>query len=390
MTGMIYLEDGSLYRGKGFGAAATKVGELIFNTAMSGYQEMLTDPAVAGQIVNMTYPLIGNYGVSNIDDQSDRIHAFGLVTRDISFRPSNRCSVMGISEWLREQGVPGIYNVDTRMITRKIRSQGSCKCVISTEGISKERAQQLIENEELSTDDMKSAGVEMRVTRPGSAAEGAYGHGFKVAALDFGIRRSTVAALTDRGCDVVLCPYGTTAEEILAMNPQGLFLSDGPGDPLKCELGIKTAAALIETLPVFGVGMGHLVLALASGAKVYKLKYGHHGDNHGVLDVKAGKSVIASQNHSYAVDEGSLAGGVMAVSHRNMNDDTVEGLKHKTLPVMSVAFSPEGGPGSNDAEGLFDVFIADMIAGNAGHGSDGKGVKMNAGKEESKGGAINA
>ena len=360
MTGLLYLEDGSVYRGKGFGAAATKVGELVFNTSMSGYQELLTDPAATGLIVNMTYPLIGNYGVSEIDDQSDRVRAFGLVTRDISFRPSNRCSVMGISEWLLEQGVPGIYNVDTRAITKKIRMGGTCKCVISTEGISKDRALELLDSAEIEAGYMKNAGVEQPVTVEGRE------NGMKVAVIDFGTRNSTVRALTGRGCEVALLPYGSAADYILAMKPDGLLLPDGPGAPEKCEAGIKAASELLGKIPVFGIGMGHLVVALASGGHTYKLKHGHRGGNHAVRDALTGRTAITSQNHGYAVDAESLAGSGLIVSHANLNDGTVEGLRHESLPVFTIAYAPEGKPGPNDSEALYDDFVKMMFCHKAG------------------------
>ena len=366
MEGILYLEDGTLYKGKGFGAPATNVGELVFNTAMTGYQGMLTDPAAAGLIINMTYPLIGNYGVSDIDNQSERVHAFGLVTRDITFRPSNRCSVLSLSDWLREQGVPGVYNVDTRAIMKKIRSCGTQKCLISTEGISKEYAQELIEGTELRKDYFTGAGVELRVTRKGSSAEGVPGRGLKIAALDFGVKRGIVKALTDRGCDVVLCPYDTTADEIAAMGADAMLLTSGPGDPNECASGIRTAAALIGKLPVFGIDMGHMALALAAGGSLFRMKFGHHGGNHGVKDIETGRSVITSQGHGFAVDAESLAGTDMIVTHINLNDGTVEGIKHKTLPVFSVQFHPEGTPGPSDAGGIFDRFIDMAIAAKHG------------------------
>ena len=356
MEGILYLEDGQTYRGKGFGASATNTGELIFNTAMCGYQEMLTDPASKGLVINMTYPLIGNYGVSEVDNESDHIHAFGLVTRDISFRPSNSMSVMSISEWLGAHGVPGVYNVDTRAITKAIRSKGSMKCVISTEGISKEHAQDLIKKP-LMSDFMETAGVQLRVLRPGSLAEGLPGKGLKIAVIDFGIKKSLIKALTDLGCDVVLCPYNTTAEEILAMNPDGLFLPGGPGDPHGAVQGIKTVSELIDRLPVMGICTGHLVLALAAGCGIYKLKFGHHGANHGVKNLETGKSAISSQGHSYAVDKDTLKDTDMVMTHINLNDGTVEGIRHKTLPVFSVSFHPEGAPGSCDTKELFEQYI---------------------------------
>ena len=353
MTGILYLEDGTIYRGKGFGAEATNVGELVFNTAMAGYQEILTDPAAAGQVINMTYPLIGSYGVSAIDDQSDLVHAFGLIAHDISFRPSNRCSEMSISEWLTGKGVPGIHNVDTRAITKKIRTGGTCKCVISTEGISKERAQELIDNTELKTGFAYRTNVETT------------GTGLKVVVLDFGIKNSALRALTRRGCEVTLLPYWTAPDEIIAMKPDGMYLPDGPGAPDGCGPAIKTTAELMKRFPVFGVGLGHLVTARAAGGKTYKMLYGHRGINHGIEDTVTGRTYITSQNHGYAVEAESLRGSGFEVSYINLNDGTVEGMRHESLPVFTSAFSPEGGPGPNDAEELYDRFIG-MMGGDAG------------------------
>jgi len=363
----LYLEDGQAYKGKGFGAAATKVGELIFNTAMIGYQELLTDPAVKGQIINMTYPLIGNYGISDIDNESEHIQAFGLVTHDITFRPSGRHGIMNISEWLRYHSIPGVYNVDTRAIAKKIRSEGIMKCLISTEGISKDNARELIENTALRTDYMRDAGVRQLTALPGLAAEGAPGRGLKIAVIDFGVKQSVLRELRGRGCDLLLCPYGVTAEEILGMNADGLLLPDGPGDPAECKLGIEATSYLIGRLPILGIGLGHLVFALAAGGSVYKLRYGHHGANHGVIDLDAGKSFIASQGHNYAVDAESLRDSGLAVTHVNLNDGTVEGMRYMNLPVFSVQFNPEGSPGPNDTKWVFDRFLQmalDMKSGN--------------------------
>ena len=360
MEGIIYLEDGQVFRGKGFGAAATNLGELVFTTSMGGYQEMLTDPSSKGLVFNMSYPLIGNYGVSEIDNESGQIHAFGLVTRDISFRPSNRLSVMSISEWLKIHGVPGVYNVDTRAITKTLRSKGTMKCVISTEGISKEYAQDLIMNKPLKTDYTADVSVELRTIRPGSSAENLPGKGLKIAVIDFGIKKSMITAFTNLGCDLVLCPYNTTADEILSLNVDGLLLSSGPGEPEKTGIAIKTTAELIKHIPIMGVCFGHLVLALASGGSIYKLKAGHHGSNHGVLDLDTGKSAITSQGHIFAVDADSLDGKGMVVSHKNLNDGTVEGIRHESLPVFSVGFHPEGAPGACDTKAIYERFVQMM------------------------------
>jgi carbamoyl-phosphate synthase small subunit len=358
MEGMIYLEDGTCYRGRGFGAERTNVGELVFNTSMTGYQGILTDPSYKGQIINMTYPLIGNYGISEVDYQSAGIHAFGLVTRDISFHPSNRKSVMNINDWLTEQGVPGVYYVDTRSITKKIRNEGTVKCVVSNEGINKDEAERLMKNTELRYDYMTEVGTkEVKHFSAGAA--------YKVAILDFGIKNNIITSLMNRNCDIYLFPYGSSAEDILNIQPDGLFLSNGPGDPEKALHGIEVTGKLIGKLPIFGICMGHQVLALALGGKTYKLKFGHRGGNHGVYDKDTDKSAITSQNHSYAVDADSITDKGMLVTHINLNDGTVEGMRHKELPMFSVQYHPEGSPGPNDSENLFDRFITLMQEGGA-------------------------
>jgi carbamoyl-phosphate synthase small subunit len=428
MEGLIYLKDGATYRGKGFGAAATNVGELVFNTSMTGYQGILTDPSYKGQIINMTYPLIGNYGVSEIDDQSERIHAFGFVTRDISFRPSNRCSVKTLGEWLEEQRVPGVYNVDTRAITKRVRTNGTIACVISNEGINADEARRLLDSAELRDDYMTEAGTREVVRFPagggetkvsgsfgsvicggtprkspfgtypnepfsGNSAlrETLYGVGqneepstgsqksiyepsrgnrpLRVAVYDFGVKRNILQGFTDRGCEVFLFPYGSTAEDIMSVEPDGLFLSNGPSDPEKAVAGIAAARELIGKLPICGICMGHQVVALAFGGRTYKLKFGHRGANHGVKDLESGKSAITSQNHSFAVDPRSIEDKDLVVTHVNLNDGTIEGIRHRELPVFSVQYHPEGSPGPNDSERLFDRFIE--IFGRSAKGGDG-------------------
>jgi carbamoyl-phosphate synthase small subunit len=387
MEGLIYLRDGTVYKGKGFGAAATNVGELVFNTSMTGYQGILTDPSYRGQVINMTYPLIGNYGVSEIDGQSARIHAFGFVTRDISFRPSNRCSVRTLSEWLSEEGVPGVYNVDTRAITKKIRTDGTVACVISNEGITKDEARRLLKGATLRDDYMTEAGTREIVRFPadgartevsgsfgrivcggdgGSAGNGAGDVGVRIAVYDFGIKRNIIKGFTDRGCEVVLLPYGSTADDVMGVNPDGLFLSNGPSDPERATAGIEAARPLIGRLPICGICMGHQIIALAFGGRTYKLKFGHRGANHGVKDLESGRSAITSQNHSFAVDPESIAEAGLVVTHVNLNDGTVEGMRHRELPVFSVQYHPEGSPGPNDSEGLFDRFIEVFRSGKGG------------------------
>ena len=363
MRGILYLEDGTVYRGKGFGASATRVGELVFNTAMAGYQKTLTDPSYSEQILTMTYPLIGNYGINDTDFESDRIFAFGLVVKDVCFRPSNWKCEKNIDMWLKEMNVPGVYDVDTREITRKIRNSGNQKCVISTEELTIDEIKKLCEETELRGDQMKDAGVKEITEMPSKE------HKYKVAVLDLGIKRSILRELNARGCDLTIYPYGTKAKTILAAKPDGVFVSNGPGDPEAAKEEIIIVEKLItnsnygpDQMPVFGICMGHQIIALSQGGKTYKLQYGHRGCNHGVFDKKTGRSYITSQNHGYAVSADSVVLKGLDVTHLNLNDGTVEGMEHISKPVFSVQFHPESNPGPHDTGYLFDKFI-DLMKG---------------------------
>lgn len=349
MNGLLILEDGSVYKGIGFGANATKVGELVFNTSMTGYQRMLTDPSYCGQILNLTYPLIGNYGISEVDYESDKIHAFGVVIRDLSIRPSNRMSVMTFSEWLEKMAIPAVHSVDTRDITMRIREHGSMKAIITTEDMTLADARKLMEETTLRDDYMKEVGCK-EVTR-------FEGNGKKVAILDFGIKNGIIDRLRRRDCDITMYPYGTSAEEILSSNPDGIFLSNGPGDPSEAIEGVETVKELIGKKPIFGICMGHQILSMALGAQTYKLKFGHRGANHGVIDNALDKAFITSQNHSFAVDPVTVDQEHVEITHLNLNDGTVEGIRHRHLPLFSVQYHPEGSPGPNDNDYLFDQFI---------------------------------
>ena len=357
MKGLIYLEDGTVYRGYGFGHESTRVGELVFNTSMSGYQEILTDPSYKGQIINMTYPLIGNYGICSMDNESEKIHAFGFVVKDISLNPSNALSEKNIDQWLKEEQIPGVYGVDTREITKKIRKEGTIKCVISTDGRTVSELKAICEGSCLYGDWMKNAGTKNYIHIPGE--------GHKVAVLDFGVKGNIIESFKKRNCDIHIFPYYTKAEQIMAINPDGLFLTNGPGDPEEATEAVNEIKKLLTELPIFGICMGHQVLALAMGGKTYKLKYGHRGGNHGVFDKDTGKSYITSQNHGYAVDGDSLIFRGMEMTHINLNDMTVEGMKHRTLPVFSVQFHPEASPGPQDTAYLFDKFMTMMEKNNA-------------------------
>ena len=363
MKGTVYFEDGTVFRGKGFGYEGTKVGEIVFNTAMTGYQKTLTDPSYSGQIITMTYPLTGNYGINDTDYEPEKIHAFGLVAKDVCFKPSNWRCVKTIDQWLKEQEVPGVYDVDTREITMKIREKGCMKVVITTENVPLAKLKEMCDAAELPTDQMKYAGtrevVKMKAENPK----------FNVAVLDMGVKRSILKELVKRGCNLTIFPYGTKAKTILAMKPDGVFLTNGPGDPESAEENIIVIEKLVtnsnygpDQMPIFGICMGHQLLALAAGGHTYKLKYGHRGVNHGVFDKVTGRSYITSQNHSYCVDAGSVILKGMDITHLNLNDGSVEGMQSIDKPVFSVQFHPESNPGPNDTGYLFDKFI-DLMEG---------------------------
>lgn len=379
MKGQLYFADGNLYEGEGFGAAATRVGELVFNTSMTGYQKILTDPSYCGQIITMTYPLIGNYGINAADNQSDKIYASGLVVREACFEPSNYRSEKTLDAWLREMGIPAVSCVDTRQITKQIRRQGTIKCVISTENKSQEELKQLCEEAELRADYMKEvswaaadypaydAGKNLLPsgTVCGEAGEKKY----RVAVLDFGAKRSILEDLTACGCALQIFPYGFTAEAVLASKPDGVFLSNGPGDPEAAAEAIAEVKKLMQAeradgkpLPMFGICMGHQILALAAGGETYKLKYGHRGGNHGVYHKETDRSYITSQNHGYAVKAESMILKNMEVTEVNLNDKTVEGMKHRERPIFSVQYHPEANPGPTDSRYLFEKFVELMKA----------------------------
>lgn len=352
MDGLLYLEDGTVYWGKSFGYKGTTVGELVFNTSMTGYQEILTDPSYAGQIINMTYPLIGNYGINDEENESDQIHAKGLVVKTISENPSNYKCKKSLNEWLIEMKIPGVYDVDTRSVTRKVRKEGTMKCVISNEGISLDDAKTICSESTLAQDYMKKVGVKDIIHIQGK--------GHRVAVLDFGIKNNIIHSLKKRNCDIYIFPYYSKYQDIQSINPDGLLLSNGPGDPKEAIEAVTEVRKLITQLPTFGICMGHQVLALAVGGDTYKLKYGHRGGNHGVYDKNSGKAYITSQNHGYAVKSESVILKGMDITHINLNDGTVEGMQHNSLPVFSVQFHPEASPGPRDTAYLFDNFIKIM------------------------------
>ncbi len=354
MNGVLYLQDGTLYEGKGFGKKGTSVGELVFNTSITGYQEILTDPSYAGQIITMTYPLIGNYGINSNENESAKVYARGFVAKSISETPSNHLSEVTIDRMMKNMNVVGVYDVDTRKITKKIRNSGAMKCVISNEGLSVEQLKKILEGTEFTEDYMEEVSRKEPLHIPGT--------GNRVVLFDFGVKSNIIENLKLRHCDVTVVPYNTSFEEILKLDPDGVLLSNGPGDPKTLTGTIETTKKIIEKFPTFGICLGHQILALAVGGDTYKMKYGHRGGNHGVYDIERDRAYITSQNHGFAVDEKSVE-GIMTITHVNLNDKTVEGMKHNTLPVFSVQFHPEGAPGPQDSAYLFDKFISLMDSG---------------------------
>lgn len=352
MKGILYLEDGTIYIGKGFGKEGTSIGELVFNTSMTGYAEIVTDPSYAGQIINMTYPLIGNYGVSKNDWESQKIHARGLVVKSICDIPSNYTSEETISGMLESMNVVGVYGVDTRSITKKIRNNGTMKCVITNKDLTVGQLEEFLKTSYVEENYVEKVSTKEIYNIPGK--------GHKVVLIDFGAKANIIENLKDRGCDITVVPYNTTFEQIMKLNPEGIMLSNGPGDPKDVPEAVETIKQIIKVKPIFGICLGHQILALAFGGNTYKMKFGHRGGNHGVYDIEKDKAYITAQNHGYAVEKESIEDKDLIVTHVNLNDKTVEGIRHKFLPVFSVQFHPEGAPGPADSSYLFDNFIAYM------------------------------
>jgi len=362
---LLALEDGTVYRGQGFGSAADLTGELVFNTAMSGYQEVLTDPSYRGQIVMMTAPEIGNVGVNPEDFESDRPYCAGFVVRDLSPRVSNWRAQGSLADLMEKSGVAGITGIDTRAITRRLRIGGAQRAVITRKiddpnaAVAMARRSPSMEGQDLAK--------EVTCAKPYQWDEGLWQAPatktpvppvrHRVVAYDFGIKRGILRRLRQSACAVTVVPAATRARDVLDMKPDGIFLSNGPGDPAAVSYAVEAAAELCQSgKPIFGICLGHQILGLALGGKTYKLKFGHHGANHPVMDLSTRKVEITSQNHGFAVDVGSLQGKAV-LSHINLNDNTVEGMRHDRLPIFSVQYHPEASPGPNDPSYLFDRFV---------------------------------
>lgn len=350
----IILEDGTEYLGYGFGSMDDRICEIVFNTSMAGYQEIVSDPSYTDQAVVMTYPLIGNYGITDEDFETRFPTIGGLIVSEYNDLPSNfRCS-MTLAEILSDYNIPGIEGVDTRMLNRSIRDFGSRRVLITGMGTSLDQGLEIIKNTPVPHDAVS------RVSCRKKWYSRTPNHIYNVVAVDCGIKLNIIRSLNARGCNMTVVPYKTTAEEILAMKPDGLFLSNGPGDPEDVTPVIELVRALRGKLPIFGICLGHQMIALASGAKTYKLKFGHRGGNHPVKNLETGKVEITAQNHSYAVDFESLKGTGLEATHINLLDNTVEGMMCQRDRIFSVQYHPESAPGPQDSSYLFDKFIDSM------------------------------
>ena len=355
MKAFLILEDGTVFEGTSIGAEKEVISEIVFNTSMTGYLEVLTDPSYAGQAVTMTYPLIGNYGICRKDMESLRIWPDAYIVRELSRIPSNFRREATIQDMLKMYGVPGIAGIDTRALTKILREKGTMNGMITT-------------NEDYNVDEIipklkeySPKGVVAKVTcKEKKVLEG---NGYKVALLDFGAKNNIARSLAERGCEVTIYPAFTSAEEIIQSNPDGIMLSNGPGDPKECVTVIEELKKLYHTeIPIFAICLGHQLMALATGADTHKMKYGHRGGNHPVKDLKSGKVYISSQNHGYVVDENTINPEIAEVGFINVNDKTVEGLRYKNKNIFTVQFHPEACPGPQDSGKLFDEFI-EMMGG---------------------------
>ena len=360
----LVLEDEAVYRGYAFGAQTSAHGEVVFNTSMTGYQEMLTDPSYAGQIVVPTYPLIGNYGINESDFESSKVQVSGFVVRDHCLAPSHAASTMNLDQFLASQGVPGISGVDTRAITRHLRTRGVMMGMIAVDESPESalvRLRDLPGYGEVDFVAQVSTDQPYRWDRPplpDAAPE------YRIMVSDYGLKYNILRILRSRGCEVTAFQATASAREILSREPHGVVLSPGPGDPELLDYAVETARGLIGSVPVMGICLGNQVLGRAFGGRTFKLKFGHRGANHPVRDLSTGLVHITAQNHGYAVDGDSLPSEV-EVSHVNLNDGTVEGLRHKSLPVMSIQYHSEASPGPRDNEYLFDRFL-DTVRDAAG------------------------
>ncbi|MCP8615962.1 carbamoyl phosphate synthase small subunit [Salirhabdus salicampi] len=353
MKRQLILEDGTVFVGKAFGSEGEQEGEVVFNTGMTGYQEILSDPSYCGQIVTLTYPLIGNYGINPDDFETITPSVHGLIVKEVADIPSYWRSEKNVDTFLKEQGIPGLQGIDTRKLTRLIRKHGTLKGQLASMESNVEAVVKRLRN----TPFPKNQVEQVSTTKPYRSP----GRGLRVVLVDYGLKLGIARELTNRNCDVIVVPYNTTAEEVLRLNPDGVMLSNGPGDPKDVPEGIEMVKQLLGQVPVFGICLGHQLFALACGANTEKMKFGHRGSNHPVKNMDTGKVDMTSQNHGYTVKESSLQGTRLAITHKAVNDGTVEGLKHLDYNAFTVQYHPEASPGPEDSNKLFDQFVTAMI-----------------------------
>ncbi|MBU2181150.1 MAG: glutamine-hydrolyzing carbamoyl-phosphate synthase small subunit [Gammaproteobacteria bacterium] len=371
-SALLVLEDGTVFRGTAIGAEGISVGEVVFNTSMTGYQEILTDPSYAEQMVTLTYPHIGNTGTNDEDEESGKVWAKGLIIRDLPLLASNFRNQRSLSQYLKDHNILGIADIDTRKLTRILREKGAQNGCLMAGDIDEAKALELARNfPGLSGMDLAK---EVTVSKAYEWTEGSWALGeghrsapeskFHVVAYDFGVKRNILRMLVDRGCKLTVVPAQTSAAEVLAMNPDGIFLSNGPGDPAPCDYAINAIEEFLKTdIPLFGICLGHQLLALASGAKTLKMKFGHHGGNHPVQNLDSKKVLITAQNHGFAVDEATMPSTLRA-THKSLFDGSLQGIHRTDKPAFSFQGHPEASPGPHEASELFDHFIDLMTKAN--------------------------
>ncbi|MDD4981062.1 MAG: glutamine-hydrolyzing carbamoyl-phosphate synthase small subunit [Candidatus Omnitrophica bacterium] len=357
MEAILALEDGTIFKGESFGASGEKYGEVVFNTSMTGYQEIITDPSYNGQIVAMAYPLIGNYGINKEDAESHSPFLEGFVVREYSKIASNWRSHKTLGDYLKENNILGVEGIDTRKLTLHIRHRGAMKAALSTEDLDEKSLVKKAKDSPglLGIDLVREVATDRKYIW-----DKLIGARYKVVVIDCGVKYNILRKLLENKCQVTVVPAKTPAEEILKLDPDGVLLSNGPGDPAAVKYVVKTTRELLGKIPIFGICLGHQMLGLALGGETYKLKFGHHGANHPVKDLKTGRVSITVQNHGFCVDMDSLNKKEIEITHINLNDQTLEGMRHKKLPAFSVQFHPEASAGPHDAQYLFGEFVKMM------------------------------